>query len=243
MAMELFSESPRISFSHDLSQFEVVPIEQRQPYRSNSPSNSTDFDFCVRKSSDQEYNYSSADELFSDGKMLPTQIKKKNKTFPPNQTNPSPSPSPSPPDTNSHVKTENPDKLDNGEEAGQNKQSNSKSFWKFKKSRSLNCGSGYGRGLCPLPLLSRSNSTGSAPNSAKRPPLISKDTQKQSTQRTSSSSSIKSSQKPPLNKSSCVSSYGNNGVRVNPVLNVSSGNLFGLGSTFFHGNKERSKKK
>ncbi|XP_038698041.1 uncharacterized protein LOC119995602 [Tripterygium wilfordii] len=193
MAMELFSESPRISFSHDLSQFEIVPIEQRHPYRSNSPSNSIDFDFRVRRSSDHEYN-----------------------------------------------------KLDNGEEAEQNKASNSKSFWKFKKSRSVNCGSGYGRGFCPLPLLSRSNSTGSAPNSVKRPPLISKDAQKQSTQRNSSSSfssPIISSQKPPLRKSSYVSSYGNNGVRVNPVLNVSSGNLFGLGSMFFHGSKEKSKKK
>ncbi|KAF5750157.1 hypothetical protein HS088_TW03G00489 [Tripterygium wilfordii] len=242
MAMELFSESPRISFSHDLSQFEIVPIEQRHPYRSNSPSNSIDFDFRVRRSSDHEYSSSSADELFSEGKILPTQIKKKNKNFPPNQKNPSPSP----PGTDSQIKIENSDKLDNGEEAEQNKASNSKSFWKFKKSRSVNCGSGYGRGFCPLPLLSRSNSTGSAPNSVKRPPLISKDAQKQSTQRNSSSSfssPIISSQKPPLRKSSYVSSYGNNGVRVNPVLNVSSGNLFGLGSMFFHGSKEKSKKK
>ncbi|KAF2295324.1 hypothetical protein GH714_032574 [Hevea brasiliensis] len=47
----------------------------------------------------------------------------------------------------------------------------SKSFWRFKRSSSLNCVSGYGRSLCPLPLLSRSNSTGSAPGSVKRVPL------------------------------------------------------------------------
>lgn len=36
--------------------------------------------------------------------------------------------------------------------------------------------------------------------------------------------------------------HGNgNGIRVNPVLNVSSANLFGLGS-IFSGNKEKNKK-
>ena len=80
MAVQLCSEnsgmSPRISFSHDLCHFDVVPVEQR-PLRSKSSSlnSSIDFDFCVRESFEQES--SSADELFSGGKILATEIKKK----------------------------------------------------------------------------------------------------------------------------------------------------------------------
>ena len=63
--------SPRISFSHDLSQSDIVPIEQRV-LRSNS-SSGIDFNFCIRDGYDQQS--SSADELFSDGKILPVQIR------------------------------------------------------------------------------------------------------------------------------------------------------------------------
>lgn len=114
----------------------------------------------------------------------------------------------------------------------------SKSFWRFKRSSSLNCGSGYGPSLCPLPLLSRSNSTGSAAsqkqNSKKNHPSVA--VPKIPSQYSSTWGSY---QKPPLKKS--YGSYGNGGgVRVNPVLNVHSGNLFGLGSIF---GKEKSKRK
>ncbi|GMP53155.1 hypothetical protein CsSME_00018710 [Camellia sinensis var. sinensis] len=81
MAVELCSEnsspglitSPRISFSHDLSQSDIVPIEQCV-LRSNS-SSGIDFNFCIRDGYDQLS--SSADELFSDGKILPVQIRQK----------------------------------------------------------------------------------------------------------------------------------------------------------------------
>lgn len=114
----------------------------------------------------------------------------------------------------------------------------SKSFWRFKRSSSLNRGSGYGPSLCPLPLLSRSNSTGSATsqkqNSKKNHPSV--PVSKTSFQYSSTSGSH---QKPPLKKS--YGSYGSGGgVPINPVLNVHSGNLFGLGSIF---GKEKSKRK
>ncbi|KAI8017041.1 hypothetical protein LOK49_LG04G03269 [Camellia lanceoleosa] len=232
MAVEFYSEnsglvmSPRISFSYDLSRSDVVPVEQHV-FRSNS---GIDFDFCIRESYDFQES-SSADELFSDGKIVPTdQIKKKIVA-------------------RKQIQQEEIHKSSNDERLKEEKQSsssNSKSFWRFKRSSSLNCGgSGYARSLCPLPLLSRSNSTGSA-TSVKR-----SSSQKQNSQKTpcvaasklsqSSSSSSSSSggyQRPPLKKS--YGAYGN-GVRISPVLNVPSGNLFGFGSKLFNG-KDKNKK-
>ncbi|KAL7232038.1 hypothetical protein ACSBR2_010120 [Camellia fascicularis] len=248
MAVELCSEnsspglitSPRISFSHDLSQSDIVPIEQRV-LRSNS-SSGIDFNFCIRDGYDQQS--SSADELFSDGKILPIQIKKKMALL--QQTHQPPPPPPPPPQTPDHhivnktCETSNNEGLKEAKltSSGSDEKQNSKSFWRFKRSSSLNCGSGYGRSLCPLPLLSRSNSTGSANHHH---------THKHNSQKNSSSVSASkpssqfsgSHQKPPLKKS--YASHGN-GVRVNPVLNVPSGNLFGLGSIFFNG-KDKNKKK
>eukprot|EP00257_Ricinus_communis_P022442 XP_015582171.1 uncharacterized protein LOC8269350 [Ricinus communis] len=246
MAIELCSDnnnstgfSPRISFSHDFCLSDIVPVEQHHSLRPNSLG-SIDFDFCTRKSFDQES--SPADELFSDGKILPTEIKKKT-TPATKQTNNSLPPSNALLDDSS--KAEKIKEMKGGTDEAEEKQSNSKSFWRFKRSSSLNCVSGYGRSLCPLPLLSRSNSTGSAPStSVKRVPL-SKDNKQQrqafiksqSSSSSSSSSSGMSYQKPPLKKN-----YYANGVRVNPVLNVPSGNLFGLGSIFFNG-KDKNRKK
>ncbi|KAJ9173055.1 hypothetical protein P3X46_016231 [Hevea brasiliensis] len=247
MAIELCSDnsagiSPRISFSHDLCLSDTIPVEQR-PLRSNSVS-SIDFDFCTRKSFDQES--SPADELFSDGKILPTVIKKK--SAPTKQMDQSSSPPPHAlrEDISSmNIKEGMKEMKGESDELTEEKRI-SKSFWRFKRSSSLNCVSGYGRSLCPLPLLSRSNSTGSAPSSVKRVPL-SRDgyssynhkQRKQAVMKHQSSSSSTSYLKPPLKKN--YGSYGN-GVRVNPVLNVPSGNLFGLGSIFFNG-KDKNKKK
>ncbi|XP_041007854.1 uncharacterized protein LOC121252318 [Juglans microcarpa x Juglans regia] len=86
MGVDLYSESsntgtsPRISFSHDFCQSDVlVPVESRHhDLGSNSSglSSSIDFDFCVHRESFGQESYA-ADELFSDGKILPTEIKKK----------------------------------------------------------------------------------------------------------------------------------------------------------------------
>ncbi|KAJ8761180.1 hypothetical protein K2173_001236 [Erythroxylum novogranatense] len=249
MAVELCSDnsgiSPRISFSHDLCLSDVVPIEPH-PLPSNS-SGSIEFDFCVRKSFDQDS--SSADELFSDGKILPTEVKKKtgsarlvdpSSTLPQRGLHDDVSTSNEGSKTEMLKETSKTTTMDEPEE----KQGSSRSFWRFKRSSSLNCGSSYSRSLCPLPLLSRSNSTGSAP-SMKRAPL-SKDNQsmnhkqhKQPFMKSLQSTASTSHQKPPLKKN--YGAYGS-GVRVNPVLNVPSGNLFGLGSIFSNG-KDKNKKK
>ncbi|XP_057436536.1 uncharacterized protein LOC130728963 [Lotus japonicus] len=251
MAVELCSEncgvsvspgSPRISFSHDFSQSDVIPVEQH-PFRSNSSGlSSFDFDFPVSESLLLDES-SSAEELFSDGRIriLPStestdhQVKRKNQPL--KQTSSTQSPPPLPPpycdSTNKSLKKESPKLIDEVCD----KQSSSKSFWSFKRSSS--CGSGYGRSLCPLPLLSRSNSTGSTPSVKKEGPNI-----KQNQQKHCSSSRISgpnSYHKPPLNKNH--GSYYGNSVRVSPVINVPSANLFGLGSIFSNSSRDKSKKK
>ncbi|CAK8542627.1 unnamed protein product [Lathyrus sativus] len=255
MAIELCSEncgvssvSPRISFSQDFSQTDAIPVEH-QPFRSNSSglNSSIDFDFCVNQSLNLES--SSAEELFSDGRILPAEIKKKKLPLKQPLTTTQSSP-PNPPlhpsclrkDSSKEISKES--KYLNDEVCEkQSSSSNSKSFWSFKRSSS--CGSGYGRSLCPLPLLSRSNSTGSTSSVNKRNSMskegisIKQNSQKHSSStRLSNSSGSNSYLKPPLNKS-----HGSHGsVRVNPVLNVPSANLFGLGSIFSN-NRDKSKKK
>lgn len=255
MAIELCSSdesslgimSPaRISFSHDVSQTGSVPVEQY--IRSTSPSSSIDFDFCVfRESFDLES--SSADELFFDGKILPIEIKRRISSAPPRRTEqPLPPPPPLPPcknSSNTSKTSNNEDEIENktgGVLESSDEKQNSKSFWRFKRSSSLNCGSGYARTLCPLPLLSRSNSTGSSP-SVKRNSTLSKDNlshHKHHSQRHFSKSMSSNGQKPPLKK--VPGNPYSNGVKFSPVLNVPPANLFGL-STFFSSGKEKNKKK
>ena len=263
MVVELCTEncggvpmSPRISFSHDFSQLDVIPVE-RHPLRSNSSglNSSTDFDFCVHES--LEHESSSADELFSEGRILPVELKKKN--GPLNQKGQQPAPPqpslPPPRAIRSNALTKKSSKKESSTKESKDlndevdEKQSSKSFWSFKRSSS--CGSRYGRSLCPLPLLSRSNSTGSSSPSVKRVPL-SKDGPniKQSSQKHSYTTSTRSSHhsslspnnhlKPPLKRSHNASSYGNS-VRVNPVLNVPPVNIFGLGSIFSNG-RHKSKK-
>nr|GMC97024.1 uncharacterized protein LOC109177542 isoform X2 [Ipomoea batatas] len=201
MAVELCSEdsrsiimSPRISFSGDVSPAEVVPVEQRNMRVSSSSSSSIDFDFCVL-----DYESSSADELFLDGKILPIEIKRR---------------------------------MDDGADRKQNSKP-----WRFRRSSSLSCGSGA---LCPLPLLSRSNSTGSSS------PITKDSFNSKPHYKKFSSSSIKQShsvisathyQKPPVKKF-----MSNGGIRINPVLNIPPASLFGL-SSIFSGGKDKNKKK
>uniref|UniRef100_A0A2C9WK72 Uncharacterized protein n=1 Tax=Manihot esculenta TaxID=3983 RepID=A0A2C9WK72_MANES len=65
--------SPRLSFSNDFSQAETIPTPLQ--FQSCS-SNFRDFDFCFH-SRETNLEWSSADELFVDGKMLPVEMKKK----------------------------------------------------------------------------------------------------------------------------------------------------------------------
>lgn len=245
MAIEILQDcpspgmSPRISFSYDIASNDTVPIEQYI----RSSSSSIDFDFCVfRESFNQES--SSAEELFLNGKILPIEIKKRL------------SPPPPPPSKPPHpLAQEIPRKTQKIPESDQEKQVNtskpSSSFWRFKRSASLNCGSGYARTLCPLPLLSRSNSTGSTASAVKRSSLSGNNNQNQkqhllknsysnSSLKQQSVSSGRNHQKPPLKKQS-NNAWSGNGVKISPALNVHSANMFGLGY-LFSGSKDKNKK-
>lgn len=255
--------SPRISFSHNLSQSDIN--QQRLLSRPvSSSSSSVDFDFCIRRSNvDQS---SSAEDLFSDGIILPIDPNVKHEP-----TSTSPQPPPLQPHVHHTVETRalecdqdtNETVVPVLSESHDHKQKSGKSsFWQFKRSSSLNCGSGYVPTLCPIPLLSRSNSTGSASSSNKSSssPREFNPNHKQHAQKKNSVPAvpIKQSkfspsnghQKIPLKKSGygggngSGSLHGNgNGVRGNPLLNVSSANLFGLGSVFSGNNKEKKNKK
>uniref|UniRef100_A0A2K2ASD5 Uncharacterized protein n=1 Tax=Populus trichocarpa TaxID=3694 RepID=A0A2K2ASD5_POPTR len=73
MANELCSDDsctcPRISFSHEFSQTDVVPIEQRPPQSSSSNSY-----FCFRNDTINPES-PAADELLLNGKIIPIEIK------------------------------------------------------------------------------------------------------------------------------------------------------------------------
>uniref|UniRef100_A0A1J3JPM7 Uncharacterized protein n=1 Tax=Noccaea caerulescens TaxID=107243 RepID=A0A1J3JPM7_NOCCA len=265
MAVDLLSEnsnmSPRISFSRDFCQSDAIPIEKR-PLRSPSNSkpsslnSSIDFDFCIPGgvTSGESFDQGSwsADELFRNGKILPTEIKKKPESRSPGRKGSGTgTPEPSKPDSRKQRKPVE-DEEDNV--VITEEKPNTKSFWGFKRSSSLNCGSSYGRSLCPLPLLNRSNSTGSTsskPKQSSRKHTTEHIKLQQSSSLSSSSSSSSSSnssfQKPPLKKNYGGYSYGSHGgggIRVSPVINmVPSGNLFGLGSIFSGNGRDKNKKR
>ncbi|KAI3842922.1 hypothetical protein MKW92_046705 [Papaver armeniacum] len=276
-----FIMSPRISFSHNLYQNDVLQIEsphhQQQQNHQHLRSDDSlllepNFDFCISSDSFIQESSSSADELFSDGKLLPLLLKQK--LLPSPQQNSQSHYDPPPPavaaaatvttlETDS-IEPDSSTEPDCKEETITEKSSlsssssssssstassNSKSFWGFKRSSS--CGNGYKKSLiCSLSILPRSNSTGSAPN------LKSKENPKQKLQKSksaysssssgSSNSSSSSCQKPPLKKN-----YGGynsiNGGRMNPAHNVPPpyipGNLFGLGSLFTSNGKDKNRKK
>lgn len=255
MAINIFSEnSPRISFSHDFCQADVEPIEN---CKSRNPELSilenSDFDFCV-SSSCFEHESSSADELFSNGIILPVKIQER--TVPPRSVSSLP-PLPSPSTNTESLKKESSKgtQLSSVESQEKLQSSSSKSFWPFKRSSSLNCDNVHRRSLmCSLPLLSRSNSTGSVPNSKR---ASKQNSQKQPSMAKSSSSSSSSSATPYTNfytypvskkphlKKNFGGSYGN-GVWISPVINVppayipkGTTNLFGL---FRNGKEKKSRK-
>ncbi|CAA2949591.1 Hypothetical predicted protein [Olea europaea subsp. europaea] len=204
------NQSPRISFSDEVAMFKDTP------YRSDSAQfdSASDFDFCNTSN-----GTCLADELFSDGLILPLQLQEKFVNS--KQLSTSKPPPPLPP-TNQNLKQESID---------QKPQSKSP-FWHLKRSSSLHCDDNSKKSSI-WSSLSRSNSTGSVPNSKK----LSKN-----------SSAKVGSQKPPLRKNP-RGPYGT-GVQISPVLNgpppyimsVSTGNLFGLGTLFRNGKGKNIKK-
>ncbi|XP_061339471.1 uncharacterized protein LOC133286130 [Gastrolobium bilobum] len=250
MAIEVCSEipitgiSPRISFSHDLTNTEdSVPIEDHNR-RSDLCllDSSSDFVFCITNGLAQQL--SSADELFSNGKIVPMQIKRvSNATDEPHLPAKPARPRSQPSSTRCTEKKRLKEFLSAASDDADNEDEkpSSKYFWQFKRSSSLNFDTTRGISLIrSLQFLSRSNSTGSVPNPKQT------ETQKQRFQKQSSASSRSSSQKPSMKKN-CGSS--GNGVRISPVLNLphayipkATARFFGFGSLFCNGKIKRKKK-
>ncbi|KAL9226535.1 hypothetical protein vseg_002337 [Gypsophila vaccaria] len=255
MAVDLLSDtnnssrgiSPRISFSHDLKNCEIVPIEPNNSQMKTPSLLDYDFDFCVSKRSCDQ-NSSLADELFENGVILPIQIKRKNLPFVSKNSNNTINSNVTINSKNINV-TNNSKASNNSNDEG----NNDKLFWRFKRSKSLNCGRIYRKGLCSLPLLSRSKSTGST--SSKRS-LINNNNNNNTGSKTvlsetccnNNTSNNKGNmkggnyQKPPLKKN-YGNSFNHGLVQVSPIINVgSSGSLFGFGSLFSNGSGKGKKK-
>ncbi|PON94524.1 hypothetical protein TorRG33x02_097710 [Trema orientale] len=245
---------PRLSF-------DLIPVQDHhhQPRRDTSLLDlNCEFEFSISTCSEQES--SSADELFSHGVILPIQPRDRvNINFPSKQTQNRETPylnslPPLPCSENSkkeklkEVTVSSCDHL-----LEQNKPQSTtttKSFWgTFKRSSSLNCENKRSL-LCSLPLLSRSNSTGSVSsskkevhknNSSQKQPLISMARSSSSSSSSSTSNPYTMMQKPPLKKGH-GGSYGN-GIRIIPVINVPPPYIpKGTAKLFGFGRDRRSKK-
>nr|KYP75155.1 hypothetical protein KK1_007856 [Cajanus cajan] len=256
MVIEVCSEissagiSPRISFSHDLKNTEDASVRVEDRHRGSDLcllDSSSDFVFCITNGLAQQL--SSADELFSNGKIVPMEIKKVSNEPPRSQ----------PATTEKTQKKRLKEFLSASSDEAENEEEkpSSKYFWQFKRSSSLNFDTTRGNSLIrSLQFLSRSNSTGSAPNP--KQPELPRETHKQRLQKQSSVSSRRSS-----SSSSSSSTYyfynssqkknggssGNNGVRISPVLNLpqayipkATARFFGFGSLFCNGKSKRKKK-
>ncbi|XP_038886056.1 uncharacterized protein LOC120076333 [Benincasa hispida] len=267
MAIDVCSEistvgiSPRISFSHDLNQTDSLPSSNFDRDRLDLSLLESDFDFCIGNLLRQDL--SSADELFSNGKILPKSIEPNREILKPNQSPPLIPPIPPDPSRNS-VSSEKKSLKEllsasfDGDEKPQ-----SKSFWQFKRSSSLNCESSKSRSLIrSLHFLSRSNSTGSTLNPkqqsvSKERPNLQKQASISSSRRSTSSSSSSSfsnsyfvnscSQKPSIRKN--LGPNNGNGVRISPLLNLPppyiskvTVSFFGFGSLFCNGKIKKKKK-
>ncbi|GMN51303.1 hypothetical protein TIFTF001_020468 [Ficus carica] len=256
------STSPRISFSHDLNQTNPEPREDIHRLDSTLLDSSSDFNFCILNNNNNNNNnnvsfeISTADELFSDGKILTHQIKRTLSILPKE-------PLPSTSDRNSNSNTEKRSlkeflsaSFDTDEDE---KPPQSKSFWQFRRSSSLNFDSIRGKSLIrSLQFLSRSNSTGSVPN-PKQSTTAKRGLQKQSSVNSSCKKSSSFSNggfhyyanNSSLSRKNC-GSHGNangNGVnRVSPVLNLPHPyiskvtiSFFGFGSLFCNGKVKKKK--
>ncbi|XP_022137549.1 uncharacterized protein LOC111008972 [Momordica charantia] len=239
------TSSPRISFSHDLPGDGSPPVDQHRRRDLTLLDSNLEFEFSI---SIEHESSSSADELFSNGIILPIKIQSHK------QSSPSEPPfraslPPLAPTGNAKEAMKQITVVKNSASSDQFEQraSESKSFWGFKRSSSLNFESKRSS-LCPLPLLSRSNSTGSVPNPKSKK---SKDSQKQISQKQHSTSMRKLSPsssssfnqyainlKPQMNKTQ-GGVYGNYHC-IGPVLNVPP-KFFGLGSLLRCGKDRKSK--
>ncbi|KAE9611771.1 hypothetical protein Lal_00011584 [Lupinus albus] len=268
MAIEVHSDisstgiSPRISFSHDLKNKDndSNSMEDRSTL-CLLDSTSSDFVFCITNGLSQKL--SSADELFSNGKIVPREIKSDlNAPYSPYRSQ-EPYITRSQSSTTKFTEKKRLKEFlssSSDETENETEKPSLKYFWHFKRSSSLNFDSTRANSLIrSLQFLSRSNSIGSTPKLKKQEVTV--ENQKQmmfqkqssiSSRRSSMSSSSSNSStyyfySSPSLKKNCGSS--GNGVRISPVLNLPHAYIpkattifFGIGSLFCNGMIKKKKK-
>ncbi|CAJ1936864.1 unnamed protein product [Sphenostylis stenocarpa] len=237
----------RFSFSHDVSE---LPRKQDVSRKDTMLLESNpDFEFITCRS--LEFESSSADELFSNGVILPIQMQQKRNTtrkhtlygeapymrLPPLPCSP----------RVDKMKKESFREVVDVSAGCCDKKTHSTSFWGFSRSKSLSCDTKKSF-MCYSPPLSRSNSTGSVSPLPKRV----SSTRQHSAAKPQSSSSSSTLNLYPVQRSRSGKSYGGsyaNGLRISPVLNLptpciskASASLFGLGSFLRIGRAKKSKK-
>lgn len=251
--------SPRISFSHDPKN--SIPVEDHLQRDTRVLESSSDFVFCVTNG--VAHKLSSADELFFNGEIIPTQLTRVSIPYEPphrhhqyqdrqlHQQHQQPPFSTTRKKMLKEFLSEPED--DDIEEESPNSASSSTLFW---RSSSVNCdGATRGKGMLrsSMQFLSRSYSTGSAPNTPKHAVIARKRVEKHRLQKQSSGSSMSLSSsssassgayyfydscpKPSLKKN--FGSASSNGVRISPILNLphhkATRSIFGFGSLFCNG--------
>ncbi|XVE72081.1 hypothetical protein DITRI_Ditri11bG0010300 [Diplodiscus trichospermus] len=201
---------PRVSFSHDFCS-SMQQYYRPLPSASMSLNSSIDFEFDVGiENNDQECYYSSADELFSNGKILPLQIRKKI----------------SPPKQQLHPPTQNPKlKL---EMLPQSKSSGYKlRLCPPSTSLSRSSSTGSAPKVKPGQFLKQDHAIGNHRQNHQKDrsscPCLHSSTNKQNT---------------PFKKNFAYGSHGN-GVAINPILNVPSVDVFCLSSIFLTGKDKK----
>ncbi|XP_030536771.1 uncharacterized protein LOC115745389 [Rhodamnia argentea] len=221
--------SPRISFSFNLRDSGAIRAAPSKAATDCARASDSRNDFEFRLS---ESLSSSADELFSDGKILAVPVKKKN--VPQRRRHPDcpalplpPAPKESVPCNNANTTSLDPEATCDGDDmphGGNLKDARpSRSFWRFRRSSSLGSANSCSRRLCFLPIMPRSYSTGSSPPNTKQhrqrlpPPQcrVTKNDQK-------------------VSSSECFGShYRQRARQVSPVvLNVPTMDMFGLSYLF-----------
>ncbi|GMH03956.1 hypothetical protein Nepgr_005795 [Nepenthes gracilis] len=235
----------RISFSDDLHLREADSTPATEQVLSTSSDTNSDFDFC--KLGHEEFEFPPADELFSEGIIIPVQIRK---SYSGAVKSSAISASVAADGSESEVVDSTKASLIREEKRGL------KSLWRFRRSSSLNGDQKKSYlSICSLPLLLRSNSAGSV--SAANPKISGKNQSLNSeiklpalSSRASSSSSLCISQRPPTSNSKKRNyGYGVRSTSSAPVLNVpppyiakGTSDLLGLAS-FFRNSKLKNTKK
>ncbi|KAJ8421364.1 hypothetical protein Cgig2_023574 [Carnegiea gigantea] len=174
MAVDVYSEnmvgivSPRISFSQDLEENDddLLTSNNNNPIPccrlDSTPLDSAafDFDFAFNVDTTTFFRSSTADELFSNGRILPTGVKKEEETTvkrAPEIPCLDPQPSPATEPKKKSLKEFLEDSIEEEEEE-EEPNTSPKSFWKFRRSNSLNFDKK--RLIGSWKILSRSGSTG-----------------------------------------------------------------------------------